>query len=360
MHKRLFVVLLVLGVAALACSGVSLPGSGETTGTDTSGESGGAPAATGGDSPNPQQLNLDDPALYEETSSPAYEVRMDFNFTATNPDGSQYFRQVLVSGQRNQLPPRSYFRFEPNDLSIAGGLEWLEVADIEETDYLYSPSFGCIVTGNPEQDNPYNAMMDTGGLLHGTAQRVETGVTINGVVTDHYAITMDNVDLTTVAGGEVRSLEEGALYISQTDGAIIRLVLNGRGVSEVLTNDRTFEGDVRYQWDVIPASQPFDIQPPADCPPPGAEGAAPYPTLPDARNLTSLPGLMTYDTDMTLDVAIEFYKTEMAALGYTLTDETVFPPVGTLTFSSSTGVIVTLFAGPAASGTGLTIVLAQQ
>lgn len=357
--KKLNIWLIVLALAALACSSVSLPGVGGETAPAGDVPAAGSPAgATGGNSNNPEELDLDDPAVYRESSSPSYSVALDFNFTAQNADGTPLFRQVLGNGQRNQVPPGWTFRFEPNDPAVLAGLGVVEIAQIDGATYFANQTFGCLQTA--EYDNPYAVLMDTGGLLYGTARRVETGVSINGVQTDRYELTLDNVDLTDAAGSAVRSLNEGALYLSQSDGSILRVVLAGRGVSELLTGDSNFEGDVRYQWDVTPSTQPFTIQPPAGCPQPGDESSLPYPALADARNITALPGILTYETDASFTGVIDFYKAEMAALGYSLTEEAIFEPVATLSFTDGSGARISVIIGPAASGSGQSVLVSGE
>lgn len=357
MKRSLLSVLLALALAALACTNLpALNGGNDDSAPADSGAppapaDSGAPAAPSSD--NPATLNLDDPALYEEMLDVNYYVVMDFNFTAQNPDGTTLFRQVLLNGQRSANPPRSSMRFESNDPAVMGGLGFIEAADIEGTNYIFIPSVGCVVSSNPDQDNPYDALADTGGFLKGEAPRVESGVLINGVLTDRYEITMDNIDTLDGAGSDVTSLEEGSLYISQADGSLIRLLMRGRGTSALLTNDTTAEGDIHYQMDFTPTADVFNIQPPDDC---QDSGDFPYPLPPDATNVTVITGLFSFNTQMTFDDLIDFYKTEMGALGYSVTQEILYAPSGTLTFTSATE-SVTLIIAPGPTGTGSSVLI---
>ncbi|TAK12433.1 MAG: hypothetical protein EPO32_09070 [Anaerolineae bacterium] len=355
MKRTLLAVLLALALAALACTNLpALNGGNDSadSGAPPAPADSGAPAGSSGPG-NPAALNLDDPTIYEEMLDVNYYIVMDFNFTVQNPDGTTLFRQVLLNGQRSATPPRSYFRFESNDPAVMGGLQFLEAADMEGTDYIYTPSVGCIVASNPDADNPYDTLADTGGFLKGESPRVESGVLINGVLTDRYQITMDNIDTLDGAGYDVTSLEEGSLYLAQSDGSLIRLLMRGRGTSVLLTNDATAEGDIHYQMDFTPTTDVFDIQPPADC---ADSGEFPYPLPPDATNVTVITGLSSFTTQMPFEDLLAFYKTEMAARGYTVSQEMLFAPTATLTFTSATESVNVIIA-PGPTGTGSSVLI---
>lgn len=87
-------------------------------------------------------------------------------------------------------------------------------------------------------------------------------------------------------------------------------------------------------------------------------GAAPppvsavgYPILPDPTNLTETPDLVMYETAVTYEEVVAFYKTEMAAAGWTLTDDFQRPPQATLMFTKGEKTVqVNLNPGAATDG----------
>jgi C-terminal peptidase prc len=60
---------------------------------------------------------------------------------------------------------------------------------------------------------------------------------------------------------------------------------------------------------------------------------ADFPMLPNASNITSFPGLLSYSTASNPQTAIDFYKAEMPAAGWSLVDETVIINYATLRYS---------------------------
>jgi hypothetical protein len=225
---------------------------------------------------------------------------------------------------------------DPNDPAVMDGIEFMEIADIDGTDYVYVAGQGCSVFGNNEYNNPYDSLADTGGVLTGEATRIGTE-TVNGVQTDVYAITVDNLDPNDAIFDDISELQEGRLYVAQGDGHVVRLLLGGRGMSELLTSSTTLEGDVAYQLDFTPTSEQFDIRPPEDCQ--AQMETSEYPFLPDALNISSFPGLFSYITASTPAEVLDFYKTEMAALGYTVGVEFSVEGLSSLEFNDGNGTI---------------------
>lgn len=358
--NRVLNMLLVLGLMVLlaACGGAPPPPNADTA-------SGGGDAAvnaapeTGGEAASlavsgPESINLDDETRYTEIIDSNYTVRMEFSFTGVTGDGSDLYREIILSGERNIDPPASYFRMDPNDPAVMDGIEYIEIADLDGIDYVNVPGLGCSVFSNNEFNNPFDTMLDEGGMLMGNAQKIGSNETVNGVLVDVYAVTGENLDMSDPTSWDIVELQEGRAYIAQADGRVIRLMFSGRGYSELLTGNGGIEGDVFYQLDFTPTSESFDIQPPEDCAT-TVEDAA-WPTLSDAGNITVTGPLYTYSTDFSLEEIIAFYKTEMANLGYTLTEELVYPTIASLNFESG-GKMVVVNMGPDTTETAAYIVL---
>jgi hypothetical protein len=76
----------------------------------------------------------------------------------------------------------------------------------------------------------------------------------------------------------------------------------------------------------------------------------------DARDVTVMGTLTTYTTDLPFEELVEFYKSEMAALGYSLARQVIVPPTATLSFSLG-GVTLNVLIAPNAAGTGSTVLI---
>ena len=179
------------------------------------------------------------------------------------------------------------------------------------------------------------------GDLEG-AELVEQGVAVNGVTTDHYRFNETHLNPNDPETGRVTAVT-GDIYAAGDAGYVARLVMNGRGVNNLLS-DGGGEGEIYYELNYYDFDQPLEITPPAGCP----ETAVPdYPMLDDATNLNAMAGLLTYETAQPFEAALDFYKTEMAAAGWTLAQEIGQLPAATLTFTGAGGAVqVNLGPGP--------------
>jgi hypothetical protein len=304
------------------------------------------------DSPN-DSIDLDVDALYTEISGTNYTVHMDFNFTLQNEDGSLLYRELVLTGMRNAEPPESYFRIDPNDPAVMDGIDFMEIVDLEGTDYVYSPEQGCNVFGQEEFNNPFDSLIDTGGILSGEALLLASGETVNGVLTDVYQITQDNIDLSDPTASDFIELQEGLIYVARGEQKVIRVRLAGRGISELLTGSTTLEGDIAYQLDFTPTDEIFDILPPEDCNPPMEDTALPL--MPDATNVSSVSGLISYSSASSPEAVLDFYKAEMAALGFTVVNELNVTLLLSAEFNDGSTTVTLLISPGAVEGSSVTI-----
>lgn len=210
-------------------------------------------------------LNLDDANVFKEVSG-NYTVSMDFNFTAA-VGGETVYRAMTIEGQRSADPDAATYRMEPNDPAIMGGLEFMELSDLEGTSYRYAHVLGCQRVSYDEFSSPFDSFMREGGILTGEAQFRFSGEIVNGVATDVYTISLENIAVEDVISWYFTALEQGLIYVAQEDRAIVRLVLVGTGTSQFLSGDAVLVGDIYYQVDFTPTDERFDIQSPESCNP---------------------------------------------------------------------------------------------
>ncbi|MBW8010357.1 MAG: hypothetical protein FVQ83_03825 [Chloroflexi bacterium] len=347
MRKKIYwlsLVILVLVLASLACSLPSgddgdEPASGEDNGDngqvtevvnvqtdeppaeDNDGNTEPDTPPTGGD------LNLADPSLYSSPSNTNFYSSMDISFTALD-----VFGRINVEGAKSVDPPPAFgYTFLLEGEAVVDGMDTLELANINGTDYVFIPGLGCIAFGGDELIDIYDDLIDSSELLTGEAQLLESGVMINGVATDHYKIDESNVD-TGDPGSEdyLEEIEDGNLYVAVDGGYIVRMVIDGRGVSSALSGDATLVGDLHYELNFTPTNDAVVVSPPAGC---EEASETEFPVLDDAYDINTFPGFYSYSTNYSFDDVVDFYKTEMAAAGWDLGDELLLAPLATLSFS---------------------------
>jgi hypothetical protein len=129
---------------------------------------------------------------------------------------------------------------------------------------------------------------------------------------------------------------------------------DGQGFGLSGVSDPTSNGHMVYQVDYSDFNAPIEITAPEDC---GA-GDSEYPMLDDAVNVNSFGDVLSYDTATPFNDVVEFYKTEMAAAGYTLDSEFATDPTALLTFSKD-GENVTVSVVDSPTGDGLTVVITK-
>ena len=269
--------------------------------------------------PGPASLDLSDPNSMMEIPGD-YELTMDFAFSGMLADGSLVEGAILLEGQQLTNAAASSMAISASGAADLGGVDFLEIVEIDDRSYIFNEINGCIsLPANTEEDSLFNNMVDTGGLLTGILQREGPNESINGVSTYHFAITGENLDSSDFESMDVTAINEGSLYIAIDGGYVVRLIIRGEGTSDLLTGRDGLIGEIDYQLDFIPAAG-LQIVPPDGC----EESSDPdsdYPLLPDASNVAAFGAIYSYQSNTSIEAAIDFYKVQLIADGWTLEQE---------------------------------------
>jgi hypothetical protein len=312
-----------LFLASLLLSACSIP-FGSSTATPTF-ESTSAPQF------GPASLDLDDPLSLGQHAGD-YTIGMSLVFEGVGADGSPVSGRLDAEGANRLTPLGSRLNFATSGAAGVGGATVYEVVTIGQDTYFNTDVAGCAQMPATEFTIPFAYLVNTGGILGGIAPRVQPDVEINGVPAFQFALMMDNIDLPDEISIEVHSVSHGALYVAQAGGYVLRVELEARGASELLSGDESLEGDIGYQLDFIPVPSVGSILPPQGCEPAEASESE-FPIYPGAANIASFEGFTTYQSSTDLNTLTDFFKVEMAARGWTLTDEESLVSVATLNFS---------------------------
>jgi hypothetical protein len=164
-------------------------------------------------------------------------------------------------------------------------------------------------------ENPFAELTTPDTFVRGLtgARRQLPDEAIHGVPVRHY--TFDQHSLRELPG-QVTSLE-GHIYVSVQHGYVVRLTLVAYG-REMAALGQKEEARLGLEIDVLDVNQPLIVLPPAEC---GQADAAPYPLLPDAAARMVLPDLFSYRSGYSLAEAVDFYRQEMPAAGWTSVGE---------------------------------------
>lgn len=156
-----------------------------------------------------------------------------------------------------------------------------------------------------DPQNPLMGLLDPAGLLTVVFGAEEAGQeTVNGVAAAHY--TFDERAL--VQNG--RNKSTGEMWVASEGGFIVRYLVTTMGNADYFGGG--MEGVLTRDYQLTEINQPLTIELPADCPP----GLVNAPLLSDASNVMSLPGLLAYDTGISVLEARAFYEQELSRLGW--------------------------------------------
>ena len=330
-------------LAALACGPALLPpptqtplavtGSPEPTSLpDTGTPDSGAPTPGGaGAAPAGEGLNLDDPALYNQPPGvQTYRTTMEFSFDGTAADGTPISGRVTAQGAHRVDPRETSLTFSSEGGALGSAPQTFNFVQIGNTQYIVSPDGGCLSSGGGQMQNPFGSLLDTGGFLAGQAQRVLPDEVINGVPVNVYEFDASNLGSGDPNSYSVSQISTGRVYVAQQGGYLVRVLMDGVGASEALTNDPASQGNIHYQVDFLDFDQPVAITAPVGC---ALPATTEFPVLDDAFEVNSSGGLYSYKTNRTFDEAVAFYQLQMPAAGWVSGGESLTPPTMLLFFT---------------------------
>lgn len=230
MHRMHRSVLILAFVLIAAACGDDDAGSATTTAvvTTTAGGATTTAVATTVAATVADPIDLDDTTLYLEPPDLSYRMTLLFHFVAQTAAGTIDGTQQ-VDGGKILDPPH------------------FELTGKAEGDATGPQCFAFHTL--PGFIDPYDTFLNEGGMLMGEAALEQPGIEVNGRIVDRYQITMENIDPSDDAGSEVDELIEAYIDIDRAGRFVVRLVLNGRGRSALLTGQPALVGDIDYSLD---------------------------------------------------------------------------------------------------------------
>jgi hypothetical protein len=336
-RKKLLSILLVILISLLACRTTSSNENEGTNGANTNSQendNGPSESISVFEPVGPEELNLEDPSLFMDSNEINYYLDFIYSFEGEDNNGNEVFGYIQLEG-KNAITPEIASDYEMNIVGLAAtdGIAYLHFVDTPSRDYVFIPESGCLSFGNDEFESPYGAFGESNEMLIGTAHRVETAVMVNGVLTDRYELSNDNMDASIMDPGDTFELDEGSIWIAR-EGYLIKLEMVGTGTSVSLTGDSSLVGDIVYEFKFSPTNAPLPINPPAECDTDNAGNPeSSFPMTDDADNITSMADdFISYTTSYSLEELLSFFTQEMAMDGYTLDTEMVIGTLITLRF----------------------------
>ena len=310
--------------------------------------------------PGPSVLTLDDPSLYAYRDM-NFSTQTVFEFESPESSGFVTIHGTWAAGS----PPSYTYNFDTS-LALWEGFVPLEYANLGGIQYGYSDGSECFIE-TEDYENPYDDYYMDESYLTGEAPLVESGVVVNGFVTDRYEITHKNeLNQEDSALYDFVAVETvGSVYVGRLNGVIVRFEQAGLGLdrsdsSEGQEIDYSLQVDFELLDSGLPVAMPkgcggeemldegFDLG--------GTAEDIHLPIMDDATNIGGALGLYGYDTNYPLEEIVEFYLDEMPRLGYSLDTDLVSAPTALLQFSNEHGTVV-ISIGESETGSAFAVAL---
>jgi len=305
----------------------------------------------------PSNLDLDDPEAFQEFPGD-YTLTMDFSFEGENDDGADASGNLLLIAASQAEPHALSMDISASGAADLGGVDHVNYVELDDRIYFWNAQNGCAnLPANSEQGLLFNDFVNTDNFLTGIAQRMLPDATINGVASYHFVLSPENLDVEDPETMDVSELTNGSIYVARDGGYIVRMLLQGTGVSQLISAEGGPLGQIDYQLDFEPAPDGVSISPPEGC---AEDESQPvdYPVLDDATNPTSFGGFYSYQTEKSFDVAVDFYLTRLAEDGWTLEENNSAGGTAAMLFSKD-GTRINVVISPVADG-ALNIILAEE
>jgi hypothetical protein len=248
----------------------------------------------------------------------------------------------IVEGDVSSEPPASAMTRKLSGASSGGEVSVDDLRVIDGLGYMQAGDL-CVMTDpsplSPESMPPTAHLPEPADFLTGEAALIERGVMMNGRLTDHYGLDLDNFREGELVVPKMESLDRGDIYVDSEDGFLVDLQFEGRGVNDVImitARHPEMEGEVTYQLSFTDFEQPTDIEGFESC---GPVPQTDYPVI-DRPILTYQlsPESFSLTVVADLDEVVQYYKVALAEDGWTLVEERAFDPMDlSLTFEGNEG-----------------------
>ena len=169
--------------------------------------------------------------------------------------------------------------------------------------------------------------------------------TVDGTPSDHY--TFDEKAL----GQDGRATSKGDVWVATTGGYIVKFDVTTSAKADYFGEG--VEGTATFNYAVTGVGQPAAVAMPADCPP----GLVNVQPLPDASDVVTTPGSLSFNTATSIADVVAFYQAEIPNAGWTLTSEPAVTDTSTELDFSQGSVTLTVLVSTDATLTSVDMLL---
>lgn len=250
-------------------------------------------------------------------SLPSYKASLTLTFDGTRAGQPSQWSKTYVMLTKKDPAARQLTLEKTGDLT---DLDALFMAEVGEAAYERRGETACNANVIKAGDT-LGERLEPAGFLNGVIGADEAGSeTVNGVAANHY--TFDER-----AFGQLEVAKStGEMWVSSEGGYILRYLLTTKGNADYFGEG--IEGTLTWDYELTGIDTPIAFELPADCP----AGMLDVPLLPDATNVLSMPGMLTYDTASSIADTLTFHQEQVSSLGWT--------PVGEPTITETSALLI--------------------
>ena len=230
---------------------------------------------------------------------------------------------------------------------VGGSAAQVFMVEVNGTHYERQGASACAASVI-EKDTSLAEKWEPAGFLDGVIGAEEAGSeTVNGVATKHY--TFDERALAQISDAK----STGELWVASDGMYIIRYMLATTGGADYFGEG--IEGTISWDYELTDIGQPFTVTLPTDCPP----GIVDAPLLPDATDVLSVPGLLSYSSTTSLSDVVAFYQKQLPTLGWQTADAPPATDAGVLLDFTRGGQQMSVIIGVDGANTNVNILVAS-
>ncbi len=255
----------------------------------------------------------------------SYQTNFAMSFDGT-ADGQpkQWNWTTLEEFVKNPAAKHSKISSTDTGVADAGFESW----EVNGKSYV---SFGTSCIQSDSNTPPTSSSSFTPSSIIGDIRGAQLlgSETVNGIPTQHFAV---DVQRFAALGNYTDGKSE--VWVATPGGYVVKYFYQATGKDTFFASGTNSQGTIRWDYEVKNVNQAINIAPPADC----GQIAADIPILPDAKNNSAFGDMTTYSSATGFDDAVNFYKTQMVAKGWTANESSNMsaPNFATLGFKKDT------------------------
>jgi hypothetical protein len=322
-RSTLVLVVLMLLLVSAACQGSGTPSSTQTQGSSPASTQAptlaeGTPNATQGPTVVPTQGDVIrtvilGPGTFNFTDTAAgladlasYTATLTLSFDGTQDGKPQKWSRKYVMLATQKPASRQLTIEQTGDVSEPAQVF---IAELDGVAYERLGENACSANVIVPEDSLTKASEPPGFLTSIIGADAAGSETVNGTAADHY--TFDERALLGMAG---IAKSTGEMWVASKGGYIVKYLLTNKGGADYFGDGS--EGTQTWDYELTGANQPVSFEIPNDCP----AGLVDAPLLPDASNVESMPGMLTFETSTSLADAAAFYAKQIPTFGWKVSE----------------------------------------